>query len=91
MSKLYIIRDVLAGGPAGPLVVLEHDAVAVRMFQEVASEPQSMVSRFLKDHELVCVGEFNRSTCGVDGNDYPKVIMTGEALIAMREMPQAVA
>lgn len=87
-TKLYIIRDTLAGSPAGPLVVLEHDAVAIRMFREILSDKNSMVARFATDHELLCVGKFDRHTCNVlpeADQDImgPRVIITGAALSAV--------
>lgn len=90
MSKLYIIRDTLAGSPAGPLVVLEHDAVAIRMFREILGEKSSMVARFATDHELVCVGDFDRSTCDIvgTGSAGPRVVITGAALSSVMEAEQ---
>lgn len=90
MTQLYIIRDTLAQAPSGPLVVLEHDAVAIRMFREILSDPNSMVARFAKDHELLCIGDFDRETCNVYTNGQPRVVISGEVLAAILEAEQAV-
>lgn len=89
MTKLYIIRDNLAQAPAGPLVVLEHDAVAIRMFREILSDKNSMVARFAKDHELLCLGFFDRETCEILQGDV-HVVISGEVLQAILEAEQAV-
>lgn len=83
MKKLYVVYDKLAESPAGPLVALPHDAVAIRMFQEIAADSQTQVSRFLSDHDLRCVGFFNEQQCHVEAID-PVIVLTGDAVIAMR-------
>lgn len=89
MTQLYIIRDILAQSPAGPLVVLEHDAVAIRMFREILSDKNSMVARFATDHELLCIGDFDRETCNVHANGEPRVVISGADLCASLEAEQA--
>jgi len=89
MTRLYIIRDTLAGSPAGPLVVLEHDAVAVRMFREILGDKNSMVSRFANDHELIDLGAFDRSSCAISAQE-PRVVITGAVLSAIIEAEAAV-
>lgn len=89
MTQLYIIRDTLAQSPAGPLVVLEHDAVAIRMFREILSDKNSMVARFASDHELLCLGSFDRTTCEIAQGEV-RVVMKGEHLAAILEAEQAV-
>lgn len=88
-TQLYIIRDTLAGSPAGPLVVLEHDAVAVRMFREILGDKNSMVSRFADDHELVSLGYFDRTTCEIT-NAGVRLVITGSVLAALVEAETAV-
>lgn len=74
MRKLYSIRDVLAES-FGPIVAMAADAPAVRMFGDVASDPQTNVHRHLGDHELVCLGELRD-----DGGIVPdfRVVITGD-------------
>lgn len=81
--QLYIIRDTLAQAPAGPLVVLPHDAVAIRMFQEVVNEKSNQIARFLQDHELLCVGELDTETCTLTALPEPRVVLTGKTLQAV--------
>lgn len=89
MTQLYIIRDTLAQSPAGPLVVLEHDAVAIRMFREILSDKNSMVARFASDHELLCLGSFDRNTCEIAQGEV-RVVIKGEVLASILEAEQAV-
>lgn len=86
IHQLYIIRDTLAQAPAGPLVVLPHDAVAIRMFQEVINEKQNQISRFVDDHELLCVGELDTETCIITGLDEPRVVLSGKTLKAVNSL-----
>lgn len=89
--KLYIIRDVLASAAAGPIIALPHDAVAVRMFREIATDRSTTISRFITDHELWCVGEFDGTECSISApaDEYPRTVVTGAAIAAMdsREEP----
>lgn len=95
MSKLYAIRDVLAGSIVGPIQSMKHDAVAVRFFQDVASQPGTSINQHVEQHELLCIGILDDETgyfTAVDwpeseglGDCKPQVVITGAALVAMRE------
>lgn len=76
MKKLYAIRDVLAQA-IGPVVTMAADAPAVRMFADVASDPQSQVCKHVNDFELVCLGDI--SDMGEIDASGVRVVVTGAA------------
>lgn len=66
------------------IYVHRHIATAVRMFQDAASDKQSMLSRHLQDFDLVQLGEID------DNNDITlgkEILITGKALQAANEKP----
>ena len=60
--KLYVIFDAASDSVIGGVHAFPHDAVAVRMFGEIASNPQTDVCKYPKDFSLRCVGVIDLST-----------------------------
>lgn len=84
MLKLYAIRDIKAESLVGGeqcIVAMKHDAPAVRMFNDVAGNPQTLVHRHAEDFELVCLGEIVDDAV-LRGYDIPRVLVTGTAWLA---------
>lgn len=86
--RLYVIRDNVAGEAAGPPMAFAHDAVAVRSFSDIASDPQTQLGRHVKDHDLVLIGEYDSETLIVDGL-VPTVVLRGEMWAASRESAES--
>jgi hypothetical protein len=87
MKKLYAIFD-RAAEAIGPVMVFAHDAAAIRSFGDVASDPQSLISRHPADFELLHIGEVTDR--GVVDTDGPRVVITGEQW-KMAQQPAEVA
>lgn len=95
---MYAVRDRVAMAYIGGVQLFANDAVAVRMFGDVAGEPKSIVGAHVGDHELHAVGvfdtqlgvvlsspvEFQRVDGGADQLSFfqPRVVITGEAWLA---------
>lgn len=73
MRNLYCIFDSLAVA-LGPIVSMAADAAAIRMFGDVASDPQTNVGRHVGDHELLCLGSVDEAGVIVPGL---RVVITG--------------
>lgn len=80
-KSIYVIQDTLANQALGGPLVFPHDAVAVRFFGDIAANPESAVSRYLNDHQLVLLGYFDESECKIEVTE-PQVIITGAAWAA---------
>lgn len=63
---LFSIFDKKAAAYSPPFSAPTRGA-AVRMFSDVASDPQSMVCKHPEDFQLVIVGDFNPDSGAVEG------------------------
>lgn len=81
IQRLYVIRDKVAGAAVGGVMGFPHDAVAVRSFSDIASDPQTTLARHIADHELICVGVLDTERCEVV-QCLRDVVITGEAWAA---------
>lgn len=89
MKKLYAIYDRVAQA-VGPIVLHAADAPAVRMFGDVASDPQTNVSRHTADFELLCLGDlFDDGR--IEAFDRPRVVLTGQAWKDMQSAVEEVS
>lgn len=61
MMKLYTVRDSKVGAYLAPFQA-ENNLTAVRYIQNVAMNPEAMLSKFPSDFELFLVGEFDDQT-----------------------------
>lgn len=94
MTKLYAIRDTLAGALVGPVQTFKHDAIAVRFFGDVASQAGTSINQHVEQHELLCLGELDEESGQIgewsgDANrlvvDEPVVVISGAAWKAAKE------
>ncbi|AXH73664.1 MAG: nonstructural protein [Microviridae sp.] len=76
---VYAVRDRLAMAYIGGLQLFPHDAVAVRMFGDVAAQPDSVIGAHVEDHELHCLGYFEHETGLEEILNPGRVVITGEA------------
>lgn len=79
---VYAVRDVLAMAYIGGLQLFAHDAVAVRMFGDIAADKASVIGAHVEDHELHKVGEFDTVLGMVIIPEEPQVVITGAAWLA---------
>lgn len=89
MTRIYAIRDILAAAIVGPLQTFKHDAVAVRFFSDVASQPGTSINQHIEQHELLCVGHLDDESGELFPADAkqpgPVVIITGAAWKAAQD------
>lgn len=85
-TAIYAIVDTLAESIIGGLHMFKHDAAAVRFFSDVASQPDTIIAKHLNDHQLVCLGTLDESTCQLTVTDitHPRVVLTGSAWFLSR-------
>lgn len=89
MRFVYAIRDVAAGAIIGGLHVFPHDAVAVRFFGDLCGDPQTMIARHPKDHELIRIARVSDDDCM--GTECPldecglSVVISGAAWVAAQQ------
>jgi hypothetical protein len=78
IKGIYAIRDVTAQSVVGGLHLFVAPAAAIRFFGDIASDPQTMVSRHILDHELICCGALDEET-GAISQTGPDVVISGAA------------
>lgn len=86
MKNLYGIWDKVAEAYVGgiySLMTFPHDAPAVRMFNDVAGNPQTDIGRHVDDFELRFVGVITEE--GVLHGENPRVVITGTAFRQAQE------
>lgn len=81
-TKLYGIYDVRAEGIIGNVVSHRHDAAAVRMFGDIASDKQSIVGQHVSDFELWYLGTLDLESGAIDLTAAPSVILSGAVWLA---------
>lgn len=57
--RLYQLRDVVSDCLVGAILLERCDAPAVRSFYAGLSDAASDLSKFPKDYELICLGEYD--------------------------------
>lgn len=85
MTKgIYAIYDTAAESIVGTLMMFPNNTAAIRTFGDVASDPQTMVSRHIQDHQLVKLGTVDDETgrlTPIAGEDM-EIVMEGETWAA---------
>lgn len=87
-TRIYAIVDKTADAIIAGLHLHKHEAAAVRMFQDVAVDPRSMVNRHPADYELVCLGGITEEHT-IIATERPIVILTGAAWKAATDAAEA--
>lgn len=93
MRTAYGIRDTQTNELTPQLFIAHHDAHAIRAFQEMASDERHPISRYLKDHELVSLGEVSDNAEAIVNEDANgrlarwRVVLTGQQLIDLNTPP----
>jgi len=78
MKMIYTILDAVAEA-IGPIVTHAADAAAVRMFGDVAADPQTNVYRHPGDYTLLCLGQVYDDGTIVPAAGGPRIVITGAA------------
>ena len=84
MRRLYQIYDKKSRSVEGPIFPKRHDGAAIREFHELLANPQTQLSKYPDDFDLLCVGVQDDSgkisvTETVDDVDlvYPVIVAQG--------------
>lgn len=102
MNKIYAILDKKAQALTGGLQLHRHEAAAVRVFSDIASDPQTTIARHPEDFELLCLGLLNdedvydekngvtpiRSAYTITATTRPTVVITGAAWKAAQKQEE---
>lgn len=73
-KKIIAIIDTVANDIAGPLHIMQHDAVAIRFFGDVASHPEGQIGKHIEDYQLVELGILDDDLSIIADK---KIILTG--------------
>lgn len=58
-GSLYAVRDNVAGMLIGGIIVVRHEAAAIRTFGDIASQPDSIVRLHPADFDLLRLGHLD--------------------------------
>lgn len=82
MEKIYAIYDTLAKAILGQLQLFRHDAAAIRFFNDVASQQNTIVGQHPNDFELISLGTLGEGEFIFAQRE---VVITGAQWLAMQE------
>lgn len=90
MKTIYAIRDRIADDIVGlqmySLFTFKTDQQAVRYFADTLFDEKSILAKHPQDYELIACGVLHDDGKITTNIDYwPKIITTGEALLAMQQ------
>lgn len=80
MKKLYAILDTAATNILGGIHLFPRDEAALRFFRDLVGDPQTMMGRHPKDHNLLCVGELDEENGNILTEGFPYVVVSGSAM-----------
>lgn len=83
--NIYAIVDLIAQDILGGLHLAMHDAVAVRLFSDVAQMQGSLIEKHPEDFSLVRLGHIVSDNGDIRLFDEPETVLTGKAWAAARE------
>lgn len=82
MKRLYAILDTAAAMIIGGVHVFPNDAPAIRFFGDLVADPQTMMGRHPKDHQLLCIASLDEEDGSLLTEGFPQVVITGDAMKA---------
>lgn len=89
MRKIYAVYDNKAGDITGPLFLAAADAVAIRNYSDVASQPETTIGQHPTDYDLVTLGTLmqnpEQQDCPVEIDPTYRVVLTGSQWLALHE------
>ena len=74
---LFTIYDTKTEATAGHVMQYRHLAEALRAFHQIASDPQTLVNRHVRDFALYKIGELDDTTMTIEPQK-PLAIITGQ-------------
>lgn len=80
MKRLYAIMDLAAPSILGGVHVFPSDVAAMRFFRDLVGDPQTMMGRHPKDHNLICIASLDEESGELLTEDFPQTVITGTAM-----------
>lgn len=74
--KLFTIKDIKAETYMAPFTARTR-AEAIRMFTDDVNSGKSVLAKHPADYMLICIGDFNTETGGIEGKETLDVIGLG--------------
>lgn len=89
MNKLYMVRDIVGGQVIKPIIIVKHEAAAVRIFTDAMKDERTDLFQHPADYELLYLGEQNDDTGEIAGLERPRAILTGRQYTLATATPTA--
>lgn len=77
-ARIYAILDKVADALTGGLQTHKHEAAAIRVFVDIANDPQTTIAHHPDDFVLLCLGQVNEDHT-ITAMERPLEILTGSA------------
>lgn len=88
-TGIYAILDIIANMIVGGLYMHKHDAVAIRFFNDVASQGDSLISKHPEDFDLIKLGTLEEDNTITPVGEEPLTILTGKQWFALNQKENA--
>lgn len=85
IRKIFAFWDKTAEDISGSLLMVRNENEAIRVFLDLADQPDSIIGRYLKDHELHEIGHIETDTKTPVFKITGKIVLTGETIQQMKE------
>lgn len=87
-TRLYQMYDLLAEAGAGPILSEKRDGPAIRAFNSVLENKNTLPGQYPDHFELRFLGEQDDQTSFINALIVPQTIATGRAWKASKDEPQ---
>lgn len=84
IKQIYTVQDVVAESFSFPFPA-ENDRVAMRMFLQAASDPDSSINKSPTDYNLYKLGDWDQDDAQIDGLDLPEFICSADSLLTPKD------
>lgn len=81
MKSVYVVVDTLSEMIVGGVLPFASDAAAIRFFNDILNDKNTVVAKHPGDHILVCSGKLDERTGEIDGGYGPRTVVTGSAAL----------
>lgn len=75
--KVYSVYDEIAKVHNTPFF-MHNDEMAIRAFNNIATDPTSTIAQNPTDYKLHCIGVFNDETAHINPEDIPVYLASGQ-------------
>lgn len=85
IRKIFAFWDKTAEDLSGSLLMVRNENEAIRVFLDLADQPDSIVGRYLKDHELHEIGHLETTPDGPIFKATGLIVLKGDTIHQMKE------